>query len=85
MEDDNGMAAHPTLMLVLQDGFLCCLLLWWSKIKVPSSNHRVLPDWTRQRCFPQEGEEGRNLWGSAWAPSQRRGKGNQYAKKEWHD
>lgn len=35
MEDDNSTAAHPTLMLVLQDGFLCCLLLRWSKSRFP--------------------------------------------------
>lgn len=56
-------AAHPTLMLVLQDGFLCCLLLRWSKPRFFPTT-RVLP-----------AQEGRSLWGCVWAPSEQKVKG----------
>lgn len=32
MGDDNRMAAHPMLMLVLQEGLLWCISLRWPKI-----------------------------------------------------
>lgn len=33
MEDDKRMDVHPALTMVLQDEFLCCLLLTWTTSK----------------------------------------------------
>lgn len=55
MEDNNRTAAHPTLMLVLQERFL----LRWSKSRFLPKTTSVLPAQTTQRCLPREGEEER--------------------------
>lgn len=58
-EDDNRTAAHPTRMLVLQDGFLCCFLLRWSKSRFPRPTTVTCLPRPHRGVFHRKVKEGR--------------------------